>query len=225
MIRPGGVFAVSVPAAFPEWVCWKLSDAYHAMEGGHIRIFSASTLHRNIEQFGFKRYRSHRAHALHVPYWWLKCLLWRADPQHPVVATYHRFLVWDLMKKPWFSRTLERILNPILGKSIVMYYVATAPQSRPEPERFQDEPRTLTKGSRRLAKMLDETAAYIASVQSLDGCIAWFVGWQRRPLGPHRGCNGFGHQRPILMRQKAPTTSWPSSSWPMAAGLSAYEQG
>jgi len=133
VIRPGGVFAVSVPAALPEWVCWKLSDAYHAMEGGHIRIFSARTLHRDIEQLGFKRYRSHKAHALHVPYWWLKCLLWRTDPQHPLVATFHRFLVWDLMKKPWISRTLERLLNPILGKSIVMYYVATE-SDYPNPE-------------------------------------------------------------------------------------------
>ena len=133
VIRPGGVFAVSVPAALPEWVCWKLSDAYHGMEGGHIRIFSARTLHRDIEQLGFKRYRSHKAHALHVPYWWLKCLLWRTDPQHPLVTTYHRFLVWDLMKKPWISRTLERLLNPILGKSIVMYYVATE-SDYPNPE-------------------------------------------------------------------------------------------
>ena len=131
VIRPGGVLAVSVPAAFPEWVCWKLSDAYHEVEGGHVRIFSASELNQAIEGLNFKRYKTHRAHALHVPYWWLKCLLWRSDPQHPIVQLYHRFLVWDLMQKPWISRGLERLLNPILGKSIVMYYTVTDPDPKP----------------------------------------------------------------------------------------------
>ena len=135
VIRPGGVFAVSVPAAFPEWVCWKLSNAYHEVEGGHVRIFSASELNHAIERLNFKRYQSHRAHALHVPYWWLKCLLWRSDPQHKLVQLYHRFLVWDLMENPWISRWLDRLLNPLLGKSIVMYYTF------PDLSLKSDEPR------------------------------------------------------------------------------------
>ena len=32
VLKPGGVFAVSVPRYFPEWVCWQLSDAYHEVE-------------------------------------------------------------------------------------------------------------------------------------------------------------------------------------------------
>ena len=131
VIKPGGIRAVSVPAAFPEWVCWQLSDAYHQVEGGHVRIFNANTLHREIESLGFKRYRRHKAHSLHVPYWWLKCLFWRQDPQHPWVDAYHRFLVWDLMENPWLTRWLDKLLNPILGKSIVMYYVATKPEASP----------------------------------------------------------------------------------------------
>jgi hypothetical protein len=39
------------------------------------------------------------------------------------VKAYHRFLVWDLMKKPPLSRWLEKICNPLWGKSIVMYFV------------------------------------------------------------------------------------------------------
>ncbi|MFT5766952.1 MAG: hypothetical protein ACI9DH_000773, partial [Halioglobus sp.] len=32
------------------------------------------------------------------------------------------FLVWDLMDRPAFTRILERLLNPIMGKSVVMYF-------------------------------------------------------------------------------------------------------
>ena len=132
VVRPDGIVAISVPAAFPEWICWKLSDAYHEVEGGHVRIFSATVLNRAVERLGFKRYKQHRAHALHVPYWWLKCLFWREGPQHAIVEHYHRFLVWDLMKKPWVTRWLEKLLNPILGKSIVMYYAVTDPGPKSE---------------------------------------------------------------------------------------------
>jgi hypothetical protein len=31
-------------------------------------------------------------------------------------------LVWDLMRGPWLTRTLDRLLNPIMGKSVVLYF-------------------------------------------------------------------------------------------------------
>lgn len=128
VLKPGGIFAASVPRFFPEWVCWQLSDAYHAMEGGHIRIFNARHLRLDIEQLGFVFYRRHHAHALHVPFWWLKCLFWRAPgiTEARVVSTYHRFLVWDLMQQPTITRWLEKVLNPLMGKSVVMYFVKDA---------------------------------------------------------------------------------------------------
>ena len=128
VLKPGGIFGVSVPRFFPEWVCWQLSDEYHEVEGGHIRIFNASHLQEDIESLGFVRYRKHWAHALHVPYWWLKCAFWKEEGEEEanVVRAYHRFLVWDLMKRPWLTRTLEWLLNPIMGKSVVMYFVKAA---------------------------------------------------------------------------------------------------
>src|SRR4051794_13208930 len=44
VLRPGGTMAVTVPAWFPEKVCWAISDEYHApfVEGGHVRIYSES---------------------------------------------------------------------------------------------------------------------------------------------------------------------------------------
>lgn len=126
VLRTGGTFATSVPRFFPEWVCWQLSDEYHEVEGGHVRIFNASMLREDIERLGFVHYRRHWAHALHVPYWWLKCLFWNDDRDTgdaSIVRAYHRFLVWDLMKQPWLTRGLEKILNPLMGKSVVMYFV------------------------------------------------------------------------------------------------------
>ncbi len=122
VLKPGGLLAVSVPRYWPEKVCWWLSDDYHANEGGHIRIFRARQLRRDIEARGFEYRGRHWAHALHTPYWWLKCLFWERQEKSWLIALYHRFLVWDIMKKPWLTRWLDRMLNPIIGKSVVMYF-------------------------------------------------------------------------------------------------------
>ena len=125
VLKPSGIFAATVPAFFPEWVCWKLSDAYHQVEGGHIRIFREKQLRKSIESLGHQYFARHKAHALHAPYWWLKCVFWGRD-EHPLVAAYHRFLVWDLMDKPLVTRWMEKLLNPLLGKSIALYFVKPA---------------------------------------------------------------------------------------------------
>jgi hypothetical protein len=62
----------------------------------------------------------HHAHALHAPYWWLKCAV-GVERDAAVVRAYHRMLVWDLTKRPWLTRTAERVLDPVLGKSLVVY--------------------------------------------------------------------------------------------------------
>lgn len=123
VLKPGGIFAASVPRFFPEWVCWQLSDEYHEVEGGHVRIFTSSTLRKAIEALRMRRFARHWAHSLHVPYWWLRCLFWRDGEQAKLVTTYHKFLVWDLMQKPVLTQWLDRLLNPLMGKSIVMYFV------------------------------------------------------------------------------------------------------
>jgi hypothetical protein len=43
------------------------------------------------------------------------------DRDTAVVRAYHRVLVWDLMRRPWLTRTAERLLDPVLGKSFVIY--------------------------------------------------------------------------------------------------------
>ena len=128
VLKTGGIAAISVPRFFPEWICWQLSDGYHGVEGGHVRIFRANELRNDMESTGFICFGKHHAHSLHVPYWWLKCLFWRepGEPNARIVDRYHQFLTWDLMQQPFITRFLDKLLNPIMGKSVVMYFVKSA---------------------------------------------------------------------------------------------------
>jgi SAM-dependent methyltransferase len=121
VLKPGGLLAVTVPRWGPELVCWALSSAYHEVEGGHVRIYRGSELVRRLAATGLEPLDRHHTHALHAPYWWLKCAVGVDDAEHPLVKAYHRLLVWDLMKKPRTTRLAERLLDPVLGKSLVVY--------------------------------------------------------------------------------------------------------
>ena len=125
VLRPGGRMAVTVPRYGPERVCWALSDAYHEVEGGHIRIYRADELLARVRQAGLRPYGTHHAHALHSPYWWLKCAFGVDNDRALPVRAYHRLLVWDIMKRPPLTRLAERALDPLIGKSFVAY--ATKP--------------------------------------------------------------------------------------------------
>ncbi|HEV2759882.1 MAG TPA: methyltransferase domain-containing protein [Acidimicrobiales bacterium] len=127
VLRPGGTMAVTVPRWFPERVCWALAEEYHAphVPEGHVRIYRRSELAWLVTAAGLRPTASHHAHALHTPYWWLKCALGLDRPDRWPVRTYHRFLLWDITHKPFLSRALDRALNPVLGKSLVLY--ATKP--------------------------------------------------------------------------------------------------
>lgn len=122
VLKPGGLFCASVPRRWPEKICWALSDAYYKVPGGHLRIFRSKELRGEIERLGFKHYYRHWAHALHAPFWWLKCLFWSSQETNWLVKQYHRLLVWDLLENPPFTRVLEKSMNPIMGKSVVMYF-------------------------------------------------------------------------------------------------------
>ena len=121
VLKPGGLIAVTVPRWGPELVCWALSSAYHEVEGGHVRIYRGSELRRRLTRAGLTPVDAHHTHALHAPYWWLKCAVGVDDADHPLVRAYHRLLVWDMMRAPWLTRTLERALDPLVGKSLVLY--------------------------------------------------------------------------------------------------------
>jgi SAM-dependent methyltransferase len=121
VLRPGGTMAVTVPRWWPELVTWALSDDYHNVPGGHIRIYRLSVLADRLRTAGLEPYFSHHAHALHAPYWWLRAVVGVRDENHVLVKLYHRVLVWDITAHSPVTRLPEAILNPILGKSAVIY--------------------------------------------------------------------------------------------------------
>jgi SAM-dependent methyltransferase len=121
VLRPGGRAAVTVPRWWPERVCWALSEAYHQVEGGHVRIYKARELTGKLVEAGLEPVGRHYAHGLHSPYWWIKCAVGVDRDDHPLPRLYHRMLVWDMMRRPWLTRTAEHLLNPVLGKSVVVY--------------------------------------------------------------------------------------------------------
>jgi SAM-dependent methyltransferase len=121
VLRPGGSMAVTVPRCGPEFVNWALSDEYHDVPGGHVRIYRRSQLIGRLRGTGLRAVGSHHAHGLHAPYWWLRCLVGPANDTHPAVSRYHRLLVWDIEKAPKITRYADRLLNPLMGKSLVVY--------------------------------------------------------------------------------------------------------
>jgi SAM-dependent methyltransferase len=120
VLEPGGRVAVTVPRYGPERICWALSDAYHANEGGHVRIYRGDVLRARLASAGLLPRGGHHAHALHAPYWWLKCAV-GVERDTAAVRAYHRLLVWDLTTRPRITRALERLLDPLFGKSLVVY--------------------------------------------------------------------------------------------------------
>jgi len=74
-----------------------------------------------LESAGLFLRGSHHAHALHSPYWWLKCAVGLDHTDHPAVRRYHDLLTHQIVHRPrWLDRT-ERALNPVLGKSLIVY--------------------------------------------------------------------------------------------------------
>jgi ubiquinone/menaquinone biosynthesis C-methylase UbiE len=122
ILKPGKTICISVPRFWPEKICWTLSREYSNSPMGHIRIYKKNALIRMMESFGLHFISSHYRHSLHTPFWWLKCLKGLEKKDSTSINLYHRFLVWDLMDHPPFTQFIDRLFNPILGKSLVLYF-------------------------------------------------------------------------------------------------------
>lgn len=123
VLRPGGILAATVPAFLPERICWALSDDYHAPAevGGHVRIYTRAELEAKMAMAGLEPVDYHRAHALHSPYWWLRCAVGTKNEENPLVKAYLKFLTWDIVEQPTVTRVAEKVLSPVLGKSAIIY--------------------------------------------------------------------------------------------------------
>ena len=114
--------AVTVPRWWPERVCWALSDAYHADEGGHVRIYRAAATARPAarRRAGAARQPPRPRAALAV----LVAEVRVRGGQRPARCrpAYHRLLVWDIMRRPWLTRCgRARCSTRCVGKSLVVY--------------------------------------------------------------------------------------------------------
>ena len=88
---------------------------------GHVDRFFAEVA-RVLRPGGWFLYTDFRGAtdmpALHAPDWWLNCALGKESLPS---RAYHQVLVWDIMRRPLVTRVAERLLNPVLGKSLVVY--------------------------------------------------------------------------------------------------------
>ena len=114
------------PAWLPERVCWALSDEYHApfVAGGHVRIYTEAELRDKLRGAGLAPGGAHHAHApAHARTGGCKCAVGPTNDDHPLVQAYHRLLVWDIggASPVAVTRVADRVLNPVLGKSLVVY--------------------------------------------------------------------------------------------------------
>ncbi|MEJ2643255.1 MAG: class I SAM-dependent methyltransferase [Desulfosarcinaceae bacterium] len=125
ILKPGCQLVVSVPRWWPETLCWRLSKAYRQEEGGHVRIYRKALLKKKICAAGTRYCGGHHAHSLHAPYWWLKCLLGIDNEAPLVIRLYKRLLTWDILSHPPLTRFIERLANPLVGKSLVLYFRKT----------------------------------------------------------------------------------------------------
>lgn len=121
VLKPGGAAVATVPRFWPERICWALSKTYTASAGGHVRIYRAADLIQRLEHAGLAFRSTHHAHAFHSPYWWVKCLVGVDRDDALPARAYKRFLEWQIVNRPPLADGLERALDPILGKSLVVY--------------------------------------------------------------------------------------------------------
>ncbi len=123
VLKPGGTFAGTVPSWLPEKINWMLSDEYHAPKaaGGHVRIYSETEFTAKLRSAGLTVTGHHHAHALHSPYWWLKCVVGPRRKDSKAVNAYKKFLEWDIIEGPRSTRLAEKVLSPVLGKSLAVY--------------------------------------------------------------------------------------------------------
>lgn len=121
VLCPGGIVSITVPRFGPELVNWGLSKDYRSRPGGHVRIYRRSQIEQRLRDAGLVPAGYHHAHALHSPYWWLRSVIGIDNEDSLPVRAYHRFLTWDIEHANPAVRAAERALDPVLGKSLIVY--------------------------------------------------------------------------------------------------------
>ena len=229
VLRPGGTMAVTVPRFGPEVVNWALSNEYHDVPGGHVRIYRRShAAGAPAAAPGCVRSASHHAHALHSPYWWLRVpggTRARRPPgrARPITGSSSG----TSRSAPWLTRITEHVLNPaarqeprrLPGEAGMTRTDGSLPIDGPSPRRDPCSSPGRAGGAdprdpRRAvsARRWWRRPRSIAEVQLHDGMIPWFEGGHCDPWnhvevghGPQRGrLPQGGHARlPVAGRHPA----------------------
>jgi len=121
VLKDNGHIAISVPTRISETVYWRISKDYRTDPRGHVRIYKAGDIPVMMKQHGLKVYATRRKHAIHTPYWLLRCLFGLKRENALVPRLYHDFLVWDIRTGTRPVRLLDDALNHFIAKSIVFY--------------------------------------------------------------------------------------------------------
>ena len=164
------MFAATVPSWLPEKINWMLSDEYHAPAavGGHVRIYSATELKAKLRAAGLRLAGSHHAHALHSPYWWLKCAVGVNDDDHPLVRAlpavprvgHRQPAALDARRRAGAVAGARQEPRAVRGQAERDGTVSNVP----------DLPGVLS------AEEVRVTAEHLASLQLPSGLIPWFPG-------------------------------------------------
>lgn len=121
VLRPGGRIAVTVPTEMPERICWALDHNYHDVPGGHVRIFKRADLEGRLVRSGLTLTGRDHQHGLHSPYWWIRCAGGVNNPDRFLARNYHNLLVKQITDNPAWLAAIDRVLNPVIGKSLIVY--------------------------------------------------------------------------------------------------------
>ncbi|MDA8039893.1 MAG: class I SAM-dependent methyltransferase [Actinomycetota bacterium] len=121
VLRPGGIFTMSVPTAYTERVYWRLHPSYE-QQSTHLRIFELEEVVTLLSEAGFEVRRQETAHFAPMLAWFVHCLL-RTPADHTGAVLRNRFVDVAVAKAVGIARRLPlvgavvRFLSCRFGKS------------------------------------------------------------------------------------------------------------
>lgn len=119
VLKPEGVLLVSVPTYTPEKLCWVFSKKYRQTPGGHIRIFKKKQLIEAFLKCRLNLFHHHREHSFHSIYWILRSR--NNMDESNFLKSFHGLLVKQMFGQAKTSAFIEKMLNPLFGKSECFY--------------------------------------------------------------------------------------------------------
>lgn len=121
VLKPRGALALSVPTCATEALYWRLSWEYWHSPGGHIRVFRPAQLAADMREAGFRLFALRHKHALHTPYWLLRCAFGLRREDACIPRAYYWLLERQITRGSVFMDRLEALADFIFPKSIVLY--------------------------------------------------------------------------------------------------------